>query len=91
MRRAAASLLAVAGGLCLQACATAADSLTADGRPIPGKRFPQVFQYEHVCELTSALDVGELEHLLDRYGRNGWRVAGFLTKGGDTYAFCLER
>ena len=73
-------------------CVTLKDTeQTADGQRIPGKMLFNFFEYEHVCELTMNRDYQELEQLLDRYGRNGWKLAGFMNKNGDTYAFCMVR
>lgn len=73
-------------------CVTLDDgSRTADGQKIPGKRLLSFLEYEHVCELTMDLDVKQMEQLLDRYGRNGWQLAGFMNRNGETYAFCMVR
>ena len=74
------------------ACVTVEEEqTTADGQKIPAKKFPHLTEYEHVCELTLGKNYDALEQLLDRYGRNGWKLAGFLNKDGDTYAFCMVR
>ena len=67
------------------------DAETADGRWIPGKRFLQFAEYEYICEPTFDMDHTSVEKLLDRYGRKGWTLAGFIQKNGDTNAFCVMR
>lgn len=64
---------------------------TADGQKIPGKKFFQIAEYEYICEPTLGQDHTEIEHQLDRFGANGWRLAGFMQKNGDTTAFCMMR
>jgi hypothetical protein len=64
---------------------------TADGQIIPGKQLLQFAEYEYVCEPTKGRSHTEMEQLLDRYGAKGWKLAGFMHKGGDTNAFCMLR
>ncbi len=67
------------------------DDQTADGQIIPGKQFLQFAEYEYVCEPTKGRAHTEMEQLLDRYGTKGWKLAGFMHKKGETYAFCMVR
>lgn len=65
--------------------------LTEDGQVIPGRQFLQFRQYEYLCAPTFSRDHTKLEELLDRYGRKGWRLGGFVQRGGDSVAYCLYR
>ena len=73
-------------------CATIKDpTKTANGQIIPPKGLLSFAEYEYICEPTLGLDHINLEKLLDRYGREGWVLGGFLQKEGNTYGFCMRR
>ncbi len=76
----------------LQSCITVEkDEATADGSVIPGKQLLNFLEYEYVCEPTFDYSHQEMEQVLDRYGRKGWKLAGFMQRNGNTHAFCVMR
>lgn len=64
---------------------------TAEGEIIPGKKILSFGEYEYICQPTYEYNHQEMEQLLDRFGRKGWKLAGFMQREGSTYAFCMLR
>ena len=92
MKRFLKSIILAVPLLFLPSCFTIEkDEFTADGSVIPGKKVLNFLEYEYICEPTYNYTHQEMEQILDRYGRKGWRLAGFMQRGGNTHAFCLMR
>lgn len=72
-------------------CVSSRSQHTPDGNEIPGRRLLQVQAAEYKCEPFFAKGIKDTEEILNRYGSQGWRLAGFLVKEGQTYGFCLYR